>query len=42
MTTRNRLVVFFPGSKDGTNYRLLNARDGWNYLAQAITLHGER
>ena len=39
---RGRLVVFFPGSKDGTNYRLLNARDGWNYLAQAITLHGDR
>ena len=36
---RGRLVVFFPGAKDGTNYRLLNARDGWNYLAQAITLH---
>ena len=36
-----RLLVFFPGSKEGTNYRLLNARDGWNYLAQAITLHGE-
>ncbi len=36
---RGRLVVFFPGTKDGTNYRLLNARDGWNYLAQAITLH---
>ena len=38
---RGRLVVFFPGTKDGTNYRLLNARDGWNYLAQAITLHDE-
>lgn len=38
---RGRLVVFFPGAKDGTNYRLLNARDGWNYLAQAITLHDE-
>lgn len=36
-----RLVVFFPGSKEGTNYRLLNARDGWNYLAQAITLRDE-
>lgn len=36
---RGRLLVFFPGTKDGTNYRLLNARDGWNYLAQAITLH---
>ncbi len=38
---RGRLVVFFPGAKDGTNYRLLDARDGWNYLAQAITLHDE-
>ena len=36
---RGRLVIFFPGTKDGTNYRLLDARDGWNYLAQAITLH---
>jgi hypothetical protein len=35
-----RLVVFFPGSKDGNNYRLLDARDGWNYLAHTITLHG--
>jgi len=38
---RGRLVVFFPGERDGTNYRLLNARDGWNYLAQAITLQDE-
>ncbi|MEZ6009346.1 MAG: DUF1788 domain-containing protein [Planctomycetota bacterium] len=38
---RGRLVVFFPGSKDDNNYRLLDARDGWNYLAQGITLHGE-
>ena len=38
---RGRLVVFFPGEKEGTNYRLLNARDGWNYLAQAITLNDE-
>ena len=37
---RGRLVVFFPGSKDGNNYRLLDARDGWNYLANGITLHG--
>jgi len=35
-----RLLVFFPGSKNDNNYRLLDARDGWNYLAQAITLHG--
>lgn len=37
---RGRLVVFFPGSKDGNNYRLLDARDGWNYLAHGITLYG--
>src|SRR5438046_6939708 len=36
---RGRLVVFFPGEKDGNNYRLLDARDGWNYLAVPITLH---
>ena len=35
-----RLVVFFPGTKDENNYRLLDARDGWNYLANGITLHG--
>jgi Domain of unknown function (DUF1788) len=38
---RGRLVVFFPGEYDGNNnYRLLDARDGWNYLAVPITLHG--
>lgn len=36
-----RLLVLFPGTKDGSNYRLLDARDGWSYLAQAITLHEE-
>lgn len=36
---RGRLAVFFPGSKDGNNYRLLDARDGWNYLAAGISLH---
>ncbi len=34
---RGRLVVFFPGRYDHHNYRLLNARDGWNYLAAPIT-----
>ena len=38
---RGRLVVFFPGHLDRNNYRLLDARDGWNYLAVPITLHGE-
>ena len=35
-----RLAVFFPGSFDRNNYRLLDARDGWNYMAVPITLHG--
>ncbi len=38
---RGRLVAFFPGHKDGSNYRLLDARDGWNYLAYAITANDE-
>ena len=37
---RGRLVVFFPGTRNDNNYRLLDARDGWSYLAQGITLHG--
>ena len=36
-----RLVVFFPGQFEQNNYRLLDARDGWNYLAVPITLYGE-
>ena len=32
-----RLVVFFPGRRDGDTYRLLDARDGWNYLAPCVT-----
>lgn len=28
-----RLLVFFPGDYANNNYRLLDARDGWNYLA---------
>jgi hypothetical protein len=35
---RGRLLVFFPGKKDSNNFRLLDARDGWNYLAIPITL----
>ena len=37
---RGRLAIFFPGSFDRNNYRLLDARDGWNYMAVPITLHG--
>lgn len=35
-----RLAVFFPGQYENNNYRLLDARDGWNYLAIPITTHG--
>ena len=38
---QGRLLVFFPGQHEGSNYRLLDARDGWNYLAVPITAHGE-
>jgi hypothetical protein len=31
-----RLVVTFPGTHQGGIYRLLDARDGWNYLAVPI------
>ena len=31
-----RLVVFFPGRHEGNTYRLLDARDGWDYLAVPI------
>lgn len=34
---KGRLLVFFPGHREGSNYRLLDARDGWNYLAVPIT-----
>ncbi|MEI6388304.1 MAG: BREX protein BrxB domain-containing protein [Spirochaetota bacterium] len=33
---RGRLLVFFPGDLRDNNYRLLDARDGWDYLALAI------
>lgn len=32
-----RLLVFFPGSREGNVYKLLDAREGWNYLATPIT-----
>ena len=37
---KGRLVVFFPGQYEHNNYRLLDARDGWNYMAVPITAHG--
>jgi len=38
---KGRLLVFFPGHFDNNNYRLLDARDGWNYLAIPITHFSE-
>jgi hypothetical protein len=38
---QGRLVVFFPGQFENNNYRLLDARDGWNYLAVPITQHSQ-
>jgi hypothetical protein len=35
-----RLLVFFPGVHEGNSYRLLDAHDGWNYLAIPITPSG--
>jgi len=34
---RGRLLVFFPGVYEQDNYRLLDARPGWNYHAVPIT-----
>ncbi len=36
---RGRLLIFFPGEYADNNYRLLDARDGWNYLAIPITAY---
>lgn len=33
---RGRMLVFFPGEYQHNQYRLLDARDGWNYLARPI------
>jgi len=33
---RGRLLVLFPGSHAENSYRLLDAREGWNYLAVPI------
>ena len=38
---RGRIAVFFPGEYEDSNYRLLDARDGWNYLAVPITVQDE-
>lgn len=37
---KGRLLVLFPGEYDSGRYRLLDAGDGWNYLAVPITIAG--
>lgn len=34
--TMGRLLVFFPGTYESNNFRLLNGYDGWNYLAVVL------
>jgi len=36
-----RLLIFFPGTYADHRYRLLDARDGWNYRATRITVGEE-
>ena len=33
---KGRLLIFFPGEYHKNHYRLLDARDGWSYLARPI------
>jgi len=35
---KGRLLIFFPGEFEHNHYRLLDARDGWDYLARPITI----
>jgi len=37
-----RLLVFFPGDVENNNFRLLDGRDGWNYMAIVIKPDGGR
>ena len=38
--TAGRLLVFFPGDVENNNFRLLDARDGWDYMAVVIKPNG--
>ena len=38
---KGRILIFFPGSFENNNYRLLDGYDGWNYLAVPITADKE-
>lgn len=35
--SKGRFLIFFPGEFDNNHFRLLDARDGWSYLARPIT-----
>jgi len=37
---RGRLLVFFPGEVENNNFRLLDGRDGWDYMAIVIKPNG--
>jgi len=39
---KGRLLILFPGSFEDNNYRLLDAYDGWNYLAVPITEYSNK
>ena len=41
-SVNGRLLVFFPGNHEHNSYRLLDARDGWDYLATPITAEGAK
>ncbi len=34
---KGRMLIFFPGEHQNNHFRLMDARDGWNYLARPIT-----
>jgi len=34
---KGRILIFFPGEYQNNHFRLLDARDGWSYLARPIT-----
>ena len=39
-TISGRLLVFFPGGVENNNFRLLDGRDGWDYMAVVIAPNG--
>lgn len=35
---KGRILIFFPGEFHNNHFRLMDARDGWSYLARPITV----